>query len=63
MANVAAKASPLRAREATSGSPSPWKVLVRTTTQAKDRERRLRVSVREREVGEWECEWPVIFSV
>lgn len=56
MANVAAKASPLSAREAINGSPSPWNVLVRTTTHANDRARRLRVSVRESEVGEWECE-------
>lgn len=52
IANDAAKATPLRAREAIRGSPSPWKVFASTATQAKVREKRERVSVREREEEE-----------
>jgi hypothetical protein len=34
------------------GSPSPWRVLRRMASEAAEREARLRVSVRERLVGE-----------
>ena len=44
---MAAKANPLRAREAIKGSPSPSKVLTRTATQTRDKALRLIVSVRE----------------
>ena len=46
-AKQAAKARPLSASEATSGSPSPWNVFARTATQASESEARLSVSVRE----------------
>ena len=48
-----------RAREAMSGSPSPWKVLARMAKDAPETVRRVRVSLREREVltavDEGEC--------
>lgn len=42
------KAIPLNARDAMSGSPSPWNVLAIMPRQAIVRDRRLSVSVRER---------------
>lgn len=45
MAYVAEKAMPLNASDATSGSPSPWKVFATTATQARKSERRLSCSV------------------
>lgn len=41
-----------RASEAMRGSPSPWKVLRRTESEAPLSMRRVRVSERERDVGE-----------
>jgi hypothetical protein len=41
---VALKATPLRASDATSGAPSPWKVFARIATHATVNERRLYVS-------------------
>lgn len=43
----AANAIPLNAKEAMSGSPSPRKVFEMMPMQARDNERRLRVSVKE----------------
>ena len=45
MAYVAEKAMPLKASDATSGSPSPWKVFATTPTQPMKRESRLSCSV------------------
>lgn len=39
---------PLKARDAMSGSPSPWKVLAIMPRQATVRDRRLSVSVKDR---------------
>ena len=39
---------PLNAKEAMRGSPSPWNVLAMMPTDARKRESRLRVSVKER---------------
>jgi hypothetical protein len=47
MAYVAANATPLKASEAMRGSPSPWKVLATTATQARNKDRRLSCSVEE----------------
>jgi hypothetical protein len=51
MAYVAANAIPLSAREAMRGSPSPRKVLAMMPNDARKRDRRLRVSVKERAEG------------
>lgn len=39
---------PLKARDAISGSPSPWKVLAIMPKQARERDSRLSVSVKDR---------------
>ena len=38
---------PLKASDAIRGSPSPWKVLAIMPRQARDRDRRLKVSVKD----------------
>jgi hypothetical protein len=48
-AYVKEKATPLKAREAINGSPSPWSVLATTARQAAVSERREYASVWERE--------------
>ena len=53
---------PLKARDAMRGSPSPWKVLAIMPKHARDRDRRLEVSVKDRSgegdivVGSLRCE-------